>query len=57
MAKGIEDDEDNEFERLANCFSHICRMLYRNKTLEQAPLLKPLNFLARVFLESVPMCT
>ena len=48
-----EDEENEEFFKLAQCLDHICRSLYRN-TLEQAPLLKQLHFLTRIFLESVP---
>lgn len=48
-----EDEENEEFFKLAQCFDHVCRSLYRN-TLEQAPLLKQLHFLTRIFLESTP---
>ena len=49
-----EIDEDDEFLRLADCFDHICKSLYRNALDQQAPLLKSLHFLTRIFLESVP---
>ena len=35
----FEVEENEEFLKLAECFDHICRSLYRN-VLEQAPLLK-----------------
>ena len=34
-----DDEEDEEFTKLAECFNHISLNLYRN-TLEQAALLK-----------------
>ena len=44
---------EDEFSKLAECFEHVARFLYRHAQ-EQAPLLKSLHFLTRIFLECVP---
>lgn len=50
----VDADED-EFLRLAVCFEHLGRFLYRD-SLEHPTMLQSLHFLTRIFLESVPAC-
>ena len=47
------DDEVDEFTRLADCFKHISGTLYKT-TMDRAQLLKQLHFLTGIFLAGVP---